>query len=109
MVESMSPEEFLTWERRQPTKHAYLDGEVIEMHGGSLRHNVLTVEAVAILRSALADRGCLVLSSDMRVGFRNDSFAYPDVAVVCPPVLLRPGTNDVLENPSLVLEVLSKS
>src|SRR5436190_10725159 len=32
--------EYLAWEREQPEKHQYLDGEVYAMAGGSPRHNL---------------------------------------------------------------------
>jgi Uma2 family endonuclease len=110
IVSTMGPEEFLVWERSQERdRHMYLDGEVFVMHGGTARHSALIARAIVILDGATLQSRCRVFSSDMRVELSNQSFVYPDVVVVCGPVLLRPQTNDVLTNPTLVLEVLSKS
>ena len=34
---------------------------------------------------------------------------YPDVSVACGPIQLHPGTNDLMVNPVLIVEVLSPS
>jgi Uma2 family endonuclease len=41
------------------------------------------------------------------VAAQRERYVYPDVSVVCGPVVLEPGTNDVLANPTIVVEVLS--
>jgi Uma2 family endonuclease len=60
--------EYLAWEREQPVKHEYFDGDVFARDGGIPRHNALGVGVSATLRAALTGRGCAVLSSDQRVG-----------------------------------------
>ncbi len=37
----LSAAEYLAWERAQPVKHEFFDGEVFAMAGGSPRHNAL--------------------------------------------------------------------
>jgi Uma2 family endonuclease len=36
-------------------------------------------------------------------------YVYPDVSVVCGPIVLHDGTNDVVANPSILVEVLSST
>jgi Uma2 family endonuclease len=106
----MTATEYLGWEADQKEKHDFFRGEIFAMAGGSLRHNALAASVTAELVLALRGKGCRVLSSDQRVSVRNDEhFVYPDVSVVCAAVRLRPGSTDVLTNPSIVVEVLSKS
>ena len=106
----LSAAEYLAWERDQPSKHEFFHGEVFAMAGGSPRHNALGVGIAGELRAALAGRGCAVLSSDQRLAFPPDErYVYPDVTVVCGGLELQQGTRDVLTNPSLLVEVLSKS
>lgn len=53
--------------------------------------------------SRLRDR-CVVLTSDQRVvATRRDLYGYPDVSIVCGPVVAEPGTSDVLANPTIVV------
>jgi Uma2 family endonuclease len=105
----MSPDEYLAWEREQPGRHEYVGGEVFAMAGGSLRHNALCANVIEALRGSWRDR-CVVLTSDQRIVARNrERYVYPDVSAVCGPVVRELGANDVLTNPTLVVEVLSSA
>lgn len=106
----LSPRDFLSWEREQASRHEYYRGEVFAMAGGSPRHNALSASVSAALRAALQGRRCTVFSSDQRVGtVRGERYVYPDVSTVCGQIVLEEGTNDVLQNPSVLVEVLSTS
>ena len=110
MRSQLSPEEYLAWEREQPTRHEYFRGEVFAMAGGSLRHNALCSNVHAALNRELRARGCVVLTSDQRVASRDrDRYVYPDVSVVCGEARTEPGTRDVVANPMVLVEVLSGS
>src|ERR1044071_1136427 len=105
----LTPDEYLAWERTQPVRHEFFHGEVFAMAGGSPRHNVLCIRVSSRLETQLRDR-CFVMSSDQRVvAAHRERYVYPDVSVVCGPLLMEPGTSDVLANPTIVVEVLSAS
>jgi Uma2 family endonuclease len=102
--------EYLAWEREQPEKHEYFHGEVFAMAGGSPRHNTLAANVIAELRHGLRARGCSVMTSDQRIAFPPEKrYVYPDVSVVCGQLELHHDTSDVLLNPAILVEVLSKS
>jgi Uma2 family endonuclease len=102
--------EYLAWEREQPAKHEFFHGEVFAMAGGTPRHNALGVSVSAELRAVLRSRGCSVLSSDQRLAFPpHERYVYPDVTVICGPPVFQPGTDDVITNPTVLVEVLSSS
>jgi Uma2 family endonuclease len=104
----MSVDDYLAWEREQPTKHEYFNGEVFAMAGASPRHNALCVRVIAALDAALRPRGCTVLTSDQRVGiWSKKRYVYPDASVVCGALEVE--SNDVLVNPTILVEVLSKA
>ena len=106
----MSPEDFLAWERAQPDRHQYVRGEVFAMAGGSPRHNAIVANAIMALGVAVRGRGCTVLSSDQRIrSGAGDQYVYADASLVCGALVLAEGTTDVLENPRVVIEVLSSS
>jgi Uma2 family endonuclease len=106
----MSATEYLSWERQQPTKHEFFHGEVFAMAGGSLRHNALCGRVITSFSVALDRSSCVVLTSDQRVGMgAGGRYVYPDVTVVCGPVVPEPGTADVLANPMIIVEVLSST
>lgn len=103
----LSAEEYLEWERHQERKHEYFDGEVFAMAGGSPRHNRLAMTVAVALDRQLTARGCSVLSSDQRVRARDRRYVYPDLTVVCGPLAIE--HDDVLTNPTMLVEVLSPS
>jgi Uma2 family endonuclease len=108
LASNLTPDEFLVWERDQAGRHLYVGGEVFAMAGGSPRHNRLGARAIAHLERGLDGGRCGVYTSDQKIGLPNDDFVYADVVVICGPVELRPGTSDVVTNPSAIIEVLSK-
>jgi Uma2 family endonuclease len=106
--QKLSSDEYLAWEREQPTKHEYYRGEVFAMAGGSVRHNHLCSVLIALLRERLAAQGCIVLTSDQRVALdASERYVYPDVTVVCGPPHVEHG--DVIVNPAVIVEVLALS
>jgi Uma2 family endonuclease len=106
----MSPEEYLAWEREQPERHHLYRGEVFAMAGGRVRHNALAAAITAELVGTLRGSGCRVLSSDQRIAARDtEHYVYADVSVVCGSIALQSGTTDVITNPAILVEVLSKS
>ena len=109
-IAQMSPADYLAWERTQPTKHEFHLGEVFAMAGGSPRHNFLSGAMIAELRAALRGKGCHVLTSDQRIAAEQDRrYVYADAVVVCGQMKTEPGTSDVLANPRVIVEVLSRS
>ncbi len=106
----MSVGEYLEWERGQLGKHEYHLGTVFAMAGGSPRHNFLSNAVGAELRAALRGKSCHVLSPDQRISAKaGERYVYADAVVACGPVQTEPGTSDVLANPTIVVEVLSRS
>ena len=106
----LSPEEYLAWERKQPFKNEYHNGQVVAMSGASRSHNRITVDITVQLSNQLMDSGCEVFASEMRVRTSPTiSYYYPDVIVVCGEPGFENDTFDTLLNPMLVIEVLSPS
>ena len=66
-VSTMTPEEYLAWEREAETKHEYLDGQVFDMAGASRQHSLIVVNLASELRARLRGRPCEVQSSVVRV------------------------------------------
>lgn len=105
----LDPEDFLAWERVQAERHHYVHGEICAMAGGSPRHSFLACRMIVLLGRELGRGRCDVHGSDLRLGIDATQFVYADAVVACRPLELRPGSNDVVTNPKVVIEVLSKS
>ncbi|HEY3740921.1 MAG TPA: Uma2 family endonuclease [Bryobacteraceae bacterium] len=106
----MTPEQYLAIEREAEYKSEYYKGEMFAMAGGSFEHNVLSARIIALLINRLSGRDCHVCTSDMKVRIdKSGLFTYPDITVVCGKPLVTPDYGDVLLNPKLIVEVLSRS
>ena len=106
----MTFSEYLAWERQQPERHEFWHGEVFCMAGGSPRHAALIAAMTIELGVTHRDGPCRVLATDQRIVAEDGQhYVYADASVVCGRMQLATGTNDVLVNPTVVVEVLSKS
>ena len=107
----MSIDEFLEWESQQPFRHELIYSRVVAMTGVSRSHNRINMNLAFALEQKLEDRGCEVYI--IEVGLlvdREGTYAYPDVIVVCgEPKLYGEAPQDTLQNPALLLEILSPS
>ena len=106
----LTPEEYLTWERKQPFKNEYHNGQIIAMSGASRSHNRITLDIATQINNQLMESECEVFASEMRVRTSPEvSYFYPDVIVVCGEPRFEDDTFDTLLNPIIVIEVLSPS
>lgn len=104
-----TPEEYLAFEREAEEKHEFIDGEIIAMAGASREHNLIGVNVSSELRFALKGKSCEVYANDMRVRMKKNRYGYPDVVVICGTPEFDDEEFDVLLNPTIAVEVLSKS
>jgi Uma2 family endonuclease len=106
----LTPAEYLAIEREAEYKNEYIDGEIVAMTGASRRHNLIAINITSELRRQLKDRPCEVYGSDMRIRVPSSRlYTYPDAVVVCDEPQLEDDYLDTLLNPTLIIEVLSKS
>ncbi len=106
----LSIDEYLDLERKAEFKSEYINGEIVAMTGASREHNLITTNLTRELSNALRAKPCEVYSSDMRVRIPSTKlYAYPDVVVACGSPVFEDEFVDTLLNPTLIIEVLSKS
>jgi Uma2 family endonuclease len=106
----VSQETYLEMERAALEKHEYYQGEVFAMSGASLNHNRISVNTLTGLSNKLKGKPCQPLGSDMRVHIpQNTLYTYPDITVVCGEPELLDDSFDNLLNPSVIIEILSKT
>jgi len=101
----ISEAEYLAGEKIADIKHEYIDGDVFAMAGASASHNRISLNVARKFGNHLEGKPCQPYISDMKVKIGTKYF-YPDVLVDCS------GLNDdshVTQNPTLIVEVLSKS
>jgi Uma2 family endonuclease len=106
----LSANDFLVFDMAADERHEYFDGEIVKMQGASLQHEDVVSNLVRHAGNALGEKPCRVRASNLKVappGFR--SFMYPDATITCGKPELRRDYGDILLNPVVVFEVLSKS
>ena len=104
-------EEYFALELASEEKHEFWKGEVFCMSGASLAHNQIAINLATEARTQLRERGCRVFPADLRVKVpAYPPYRYPDLTALCDsPEIEQLGGLDVLVNPAMIIEVLSKS
>ena len=101
--------EYETLEAQSEVRHEFEAGQVFAMAGGTLNHNRLSRRLANLLEAHTALKKCWVFTENVKVEvLKGTSYRYPDVVVACHPFDLR-GNNQLIRQPRLIVEVLSKS
>ena len=109
-VTKVTEEEYLAIDRAAEMRSEFLEGEMFAMSGGSMRHARLQGNIYFEIHNALRGSNCQPFGSDFRVRVSpGRMYAYPDVLVVCGKPLLVDERQDILLNPTVIVEVLSPS
>ena len=86
------------------------NGEVIAMAGASTNHIRLGVNLTVTVYPALRGSACRISGSDLRVRAEAcNSYFYPDLTVSCGEERYTSDNLPALLNPSVIIEILSKS
>lgn len=105
----MTVEEFFEWQKRQDKNYELVDGvpvlAVKAMIGATVRHDMVTVNAIASLHRRLRGKPCSPRTSDQSIlTFRGTR--RPDVSVECG----KPDDRSMsTSEPRVVIEILSPS
>jgi Uma2 family endonuclease len=111
-------EQYLEMERASGERHEYIDGYVYQMAGESLEQSAINANLIAMLVTQLRGKPCRALSPNMKIRsgpfFKEQKrikgmFSYADVSVVCGEPQFHDKYQDVLINPTVIIEILSES
>lgn len=105
-------DEYLRIEEKAKSKNEFYKGLIIPMAGATLLHNQISTNITTALKIAV--RGLkqkyLVLNSDQKIRIDSeDTTVYPDALVICEKPEFWKGREDIIINPYVIVEVLSKS
>jgi Uma2 family endonuclease len=107
--EYFSVDDYLNLEEQAQSKNEYVDGWIRAMSGATLRHNMVSVNALVSLATLLKGNPCRPFNSDTKVRIDRAGmkrFYYPDLQVVCKS---NEPTSVFQDQPVLIIEVLSPS
>ena len=104
-----TPSEYLALEEKAETRSEYWNGEIVAMAGGNINHQQIVANLTEFLGTKIRGR-CRVFPSEMKVWVKKrDKFFYPDLTVICDKPNFYKNRRDTIDNPCLIIEVLSKS
>ncbi len=91
-------------------KSEYYRGEIFSMSGALMKYNKIFSNLFIALGTKLKGKPCQPFGSDMRIHIpSNTLFTYPDISIIC-------GKEETLDddgfnvlNPTVIIEILSKS
>jgi Uma2 family endonuclease len=107
-IHRLTEAEYLEIERRAECKSEFLDGEMFAMAGGTPNHSLIAANLIFALMMQLKGCPCRVYTSDLRVKVQESGlYTYPDVSVVCGREQVEDEHDDVLLNPTVIIEILS--
>ncbi|MBF2066924.1 MAG: Uma2 family endonuclease [Calothrix sp. C42_A2020_038] len=103
-------EEYLALEEKANSKSEYINGEIIPIAGASDNHNQIALNFSTELNFAFKRQNYRVYISDMRLWIpKQRIYTYPDVMVVAGESEFLENRKDIITNPKVIIEVLSKS
>jgi Uma2 family endonuclease len=106
----VTPQEYLDAEREAEGKSEYWHGQIYAVAGASPRHTLIAANIIISLGSRLKGRPCQVHTGDLRVAVSSTGlYTYPDVVIICGQPKYEDYQKDTLVNPTILVEVLSKS
>jgi Uma2 family endonuclease len=103
-------DEYLAMEELDTEKHEYKNGEIVSMTGGTTEHNKIALNFAANLKMSLKKQNYSIFIGDVKLWIPTYSEAtYPDIMLIEGEPNYYGTSKTVITNPSLIVEVLSKS
>jgi len=98
--------QYAALEADSSVKHEYVDGVVTAMAWATPEHCYVTAGTIAAMKLKLQGRPSQPFSSDPKIK-TGDNYHYPDVSIVCRPVIRDDEIPDAVVNPGVIFEVIS--
>jgi len=109
-------EQYLNYEREADERSEFIDGEIYSMAGESGAHADISANLVMLLASQLRGKNCRTRTKDTKVRsgalkehFGRGMISYPDLVVICGEPEYHDKHQDIVLNPTVIIEVLSDS
>ena len=107
-----SLEQYLEKELQAVQKHEFFNGKIILMSGGTYNHNKIATNVISLIDQLidLQNLNFNVLNSDQKIYIEQENIAvYPDALVILDEPQYWKNRKDLITNPMVIVEVLSKS
>ena len=108
-VPAFTAAEYLRIERAATYRSEFCRGEMFAMAGGSPKHSLIKMNLAGALWNRLRGHRCTAYDSDLRIRCPTGLYTYPDASVICGELEFDDEHKDTVLNPTLIVEVLSKT
>lgn len=103
-------EDYLKLDRREANKQESTNGKASNSTpGSSRRHNLIGSNTTIAIGSRVRGHKCEVYVNDMRVKLAPHNYCYPDVVVVNGEPQFEGKELDILLNPTVIVEIMSRA
>lgn len=100
-------DDYLASERKTGARSEFFNGKVIGRSGSNRWHNLIVSNIAVGAGSRLHGHKCEMYISSMRVKLTNNYISYPDIAIVNGEPSFADANQDLLLNPTLLIEIVS--
>ena len=104
-LQSMTVEEFISWEDQQPAKYEFDGLSPRLMTGGTESHAGIQRNIIRALANRLVGKPCRIYGSELKLRVAG-AIRYPDAFITCTRTDRRA---TVADNPVVVFEIISRS
>jgi len=104
---NISTDDYLAAERQSASRNELLGGKVVARSGSNRSHNLIVSNTAIALGSRMHGHKNELYISNMRVKLSNNFICYPDVVVVSGEPTFADQNQDLLLNPTVVVEIFS--
>ena len=108
-INRLSLSDYVAMEEAAEYRSEFYNGEIYAMSGGTPAHSRIALDSAYAMIDAFRPGGCEVFESGLMIQVESlNAVLYPDVSVFCGPLESDPSMPNLIRNPSLILEVLSR-
>jgi Uma2 family endonuclease len=100
---------FPSTERRDVLKSELLDGNIVSKPAANRWHNLITTNFAIAIGSRVQRSSCELYANDMKVELGSNSVCFPDITIVSGEPAFAEGGQEVLKNPTVIIEIFSSS
>lgn len=93
--------------RRDVAKNEFFDGRIVAKPAANRWHNLIATNFSVAIGSRIHRGTCEVYANDMQVRIGNNSIYFPDIVVVNGEPAFADDRAEVLQNPTILIEIFS--
>lgn len=98
---------FVSGDSREPAKSELLEGKLVFKAPANRAHNLIVSNFAIAIGSRFQRSTCELYSSDMQVQLGKNSVCFPDIVVVNGEPAFIDSSQEILKNPTVIIEIFS--